>query len=127
MDIYKYGFYPYDFTSSVTTKTTTSVELTSGNLIIGDTYTILEKPIGGTPAFAGASTLNVGYTFVATDTTAIFGTEITGKLVNISTGVPTEITFYKGIDPVFKWKYLYNKDNYCVSYSITDENNNLIR
>lgn len=127
MDITKGGFYPYEFTSMATIATTVSTApITSGALVSGAIYTILETPTGGTPSFEGAINMSQGSQFIATGTTAVWGTENTGKLVDVSTGKPTELAFYNITSCVFVWKYIYNTDDFCVSYQVTDSNGNLI-
>jgi len=95
------AFYPYIFTRMSVTKTTeNSTSITSGALVTGHIYSILEAPSGGTPAFDGASDLTKGATFIATGTGATWG---------------------------IKWLYIYNDDDFCVSYSVVDDLNRVIK
>jgi hypothetical protein len=128
MDIHKGGFYPYDFTSMIVIGTTDNKTiLTSGSLVNGHIYSILSTPIGGTPSFAGATNIDAGTQFVATGTNATWGTDITGELVDVTDGKPTEIAFYQKASLVFIWHYIYNEDDFCTSYVVTDSNGNLIK
>lgn len=120
------GFYPFEFTAMAVLSTVDSTELTSGALSIGATYVILEAPVGGTPAFDGASVLTKGTVFVATGSSATWGTTTTGKLVAIGSGKPTTIGFFNKDSMVFKWNYIYNEDDYCVNFTVTDEIGNII-
>ena len=123
-DLTKNSYFPKEHNKMGAIATTESTELTSGSLTIGNVYTIVEVPTGGTPAFAGASELTLGTTFVATDTTATWGTTNTGKLVDVTTGKPTILAYYNDDDLVFQWNYIYNSDDNCVSFTVTDKNLN---
>lgn len=124
----KKWFYPYEFTSSAVIETTdNTTSITSGALVAGKIYTIIEAPIGGTPSFDGATAIIAGTTFVATGTGATWGTVETGRLIDVTTGTPTKMCFYNNADVVFMWSYIYNEDDFCVSYKVTDKGGNIIK
>jgi len=128
MDTNKKAFYPYEFTSMVVSATTdNSTTITSGSLEVGKIYSILSTPTGGTPSFDGATSVLAGTQFVATGTNAVWGTEETGELIDVSTGQPIDISFYNKSSCVFIWKYIYNEDGFCTSYIVTDKNGNIIQ
>jgi len=128
MDTNKKAFYPFEFTSMVVSATTNnSTSITTGGLTSGKIYSILSTPIGGTPSFDGATSIEAGTQFVATGANATWGTEETGELIDVSTGKPVNISFYNKSSCVFIWKYIYNEDDFCTSYIVTDSNGNLIQ
>lgn len=118
------SFYPRNWSAWITMKSTASVEVTAGDLTIGNSYFIKTSGDDST-SFDGAITNKEGEGFTATGTSAVYNGAV---LVDITEGKPTEIGFYYGHPKTLqtKWTLGYNTDGDCIFTNIYDANNNQI-
>jgi len=117
------NLYPRKFSNWGTIKSTESVEVTSGDLTVGNIYFI--KSAGEASVFPGAVTNKYGESFIANATTVTWDG---GVLEDITNGKATEIGFFYGHDKAlqFKWLLGYNSDGDCSFVNVVDGNNNQI-
>ena len=113
------NLYPRRYSNWCTMKSTESVEVSSGDLTVGNVYFI--KEAGDASVFPGAITNKAGESFIAT------GTSVTwdgGILEDVTEGLPTEIGFFygsgKGLQ--FQWRLGYNSNGDCVFVNVYDAN-----